>query len=800
MDIVSTISNALSMLETSAGGRVARGKRASMGVRTLLAVLKDLVIARERAALLIDDGLRNSIVITMGTVERAARGNLAAGLMGACCGSVWREAMYDLESDITLLIEATKVGLMPGCHAEMCSMPNEATPEWFWWDSFRDRASVDTKEFDSAIHSDSQCNGAVSKYVASIMSNRGVVRKDRFMREAATWENIGTWVLDMCSKGAKTAVIPGHVRSIRGTLASSGLIVTWSSDATIKTYYLLSDTVVLRHVLIGHELAVNDACIAGGCLISVSSDHTIRRWSTDTGEPVSSTRTRGEAVSVACAGGCHAIAAYVLSEVSLNVLVHDLDTDVVVSAACVPGASAVRVHDANTLVVASPSLVTLLSAKGLKAVRCVRIHTRDWYPRMCDSDTGTIALVRNEFVYIEDGNCLCTVGDVMSRAKLVPDEAIVLRMRHNDDVLRLLCAGEDENGTFKRVVVSFDARTGSMSAFTLRDGDNAIDFVVEGRIIIFCSVSGVMWWTDDVGNAIGTTCNDQKKISNSGNVMLAACDNRIAAGYDDKVRIWDRASDSIVEHSVGMTMKGLLYHMKTLVVYSSSSMRFIDEDMNTIRTVDISVPVKKIHSVGDFLAATRLDGIHNDVYKLSPETGKPVGATIKATALLFSTDSLLFVSHLSRVRACSPDTFDVVNEIDHESITPAPATSGCMLDNNVYTLHPPDVVVMWRINRRFSISVPRTEEKKVFYISRSVREIRAYDGHIIGLTVTGFVFVYDKEMRMIKQIASHLSQSVYGTPNKDVDEILVSDHVGVLKVLAQTCDSNASVSGPPRFA
>jgi WD40 repeat protein len=704
--------------------------------------------------------------------------------------------LQDIECDMNDKLNILKMDMMSNNNAILSMMAgvhydNPDSPKIFWYRSFRDKEWVSTEQFAEALMRTHGCAREVSQYMSSTLSEQGVVHLERFLSAVPPDGDVTSWVRnDHPNTLARTVHIPGHVGRITSIATVGNMLITASVDCTLKVFDQ-GDTLVLKHVMIGHEQRINDFCTFDGvsALVSVSDDSTLRVWNLETGEQRTRVILKDVPHRVRCVDG-------------ETVLYLNLDTVfpfVLVNACTGRVVRRYRFDKRAPLGIDVSSTTVFVNTPD--GIYTLSLETGEWihHVDVPQHSTSIMFLASHETQQIVCGTKtgICVYDRTSSRWKATDicsaaRVSKIYQARISGDVMYVLWVDGTEAKVNHLAVVSLaTGACSSSSVISCMYSNHCVDFVVGLTHTYFATNKGNIVWYKNSANAhlfVGHTINDQVTCcQDAKHVCMATCDRGVVICNDRELRVWNETTNTVSERVMDCDAKCCVYCCDEIVVAeSSSALCFYDTSLNVLRRSRLPWIVDNMSVVnnklvimkpmsGRFSEDTRHQIQSKELYVFDTKLRRVDHLSV--FGVLFSTSELVFLSTIDGLSVCSADTLEVKRHIRYD-VDGDVAVSGCECEGRYYTLH----------RSRVNVWTAEFELEQKVAVNESVSDIRNFKSHIIGLSTVGSVFVYDKDMVFTKCIVTHGGSKIYGTSHQDT-EVVVSDKRGVFNVLKRLADS-----------
>ena len=766
----------------------------------------------ELAAQLHDIFNRIDAALQQSTRELATYGRRAtmfcSGVCGPFRGSV--KALKDLrqlESELCTKLDIIKLDLLSN-NSEMMSLiaglyyDRPDTPQLFWHRMFRERQWVGTELFADTLCNAANCTRDVANYISATLSDRGCVHANTFFASFPIDSefDIAKWVQNtQMQADARTVCIPAHVGCITEMAIVGNLLITSSHDCTLKVFEK-HESLMVKSVMIGHEKEVNDFCVManGHKVVSASMDGTLRMWSVESGEQQKNIKLKDipyriravdeENVVYLTRGSAYPIVLYNVNDVSV-IKRFRCDHDDLWSVEIIPNKGAMHVSafdNIYTISMRTYEHTHKVSNHSNIYIRNLRILEDDRL--VCESETGISILERTEGTWT-------SVDIIKERTSLFK----IPKIRVHNNVAYVLWIYGAQHRTSHLTLIDLDTHTriGDHDLSLMKEG-YCVNFHISLPFVYFATNRGnIYWYTLNRSNGEdsweGHTFNDQMAFGHDfTNVCIATCDTGVVVCNNRELRFWNVATDTVIEKIIDCAAIGCVYFNNEFVVMDSTTLFFYNSSFLLLNKICLDVCMEKFVVSNDKLLILYSDtGPRLSQDFAEENTAKNLGVFsrrenclhkithLRPVSVLFSTPHSIFMSDTIGITICDAETLEVKQLLEFSKHTSGIAISGCQLNDRYYTLHSSNVILVWA--RTGSDLVM---EKKID-VSISITELRKFNNHILGFSSIGTVFVFDGNLELRKCIVSHLSRTIHGTAYNNDNEVVVSDHRGVLKILAQ---------------
>lgn len=718
--------------------------------------------------------------------------------------------LQNLETELCRKLELIKIDLLSN-NSELMSMiaglyyDRPDTPQIYWHRMFRERQWVKTEEFADAICSTTGCYSDVAAYISATLSDKGLVRATNFFSSFQPDEefDVTKWIQNtQMNENARTVSIPAHVGCITEIDIVNDFIVTSSRDCTLKVFEK-HDSLMVKSVMIGHEKEINDfCCIEQNKIASVSMDSTIRVWAIESGEAIKTIKLKEIPYRIRKIS--HDVVVYLSRGSAYPLVVFNITTKTVVKR------FRGMFSDLLTLELSEDKNLAYVSA--FDSVYVISLETYELVENITNSSN---IYIRNICVCSND-SIICESG--MGISVLFPDHKEwhhvniidettslfkIPRIRVHGNIAYVLWIYGSQHRTSNLTLID-------LSTFT-RIGEHVLSLMSEGYCVdfnvslpfVYCATNrgNIYWYTingkEDNMEAQesweGHTFNDQVTFGNNfTNVCIATCETGVVVCNHRELRFWNVATDTVLEKIIECTAIGCVYFNNEFVVMDSSRLFFYDTNFLLIHHQELNINMEKIIVANDKLLILYADPGGRLSQEFTEEnTEKNIGVYvrkdnelrrithIRPVSVLFSTPESIFLSDSKGITICDSDTLEAKQVLDFCKHTKGLAISGCQLESKFYTLHSSNQILVW-IQKGNDLIM-----ENHMRVSMSITELRKFNNHILGFSSIGTVFVFDGDLNLKKSIVSHLARTIHGTAYNNDNEVVVSDHRGVLKILAQ---------------
>lgn len=786
-----------------------RVRRSAAFATNVIALFREYMQSRITTNNRIDEELSNQINSLLHDIEKSAvqvhrisgLSNIAFWLSGACgsFGKVNRvlAKMDDETSDLNTLLEFVKINLISNSnellyrYSGVYDVSNTTTCKDFWFMLFGSKFSVPLEVFKDGLIALTDCDSIVAKYIACRLSEQGMMHIDTFVDKTKDpqYFDVKAWVIEQQTSGlARTVLIPGHVRKINMMRVIGKTIITCSADHTLKVFDPRDNgQLVLRTVLVGHEQDVNSFIGFKRGIISTSNDKSIRYWDVNIGDllhtyyvdkVITKCRWLEKDAKLAC----------VVPETSYAIMVYDICNKCFTAKFAIDGVSVRGIEvDGETVYACVENRITrhTMQGKRIQSLECKQGNTRMFLKSRDDvivsSSTGVDIYDADDFTHKSE------VIFFESRANI-----FVIDMFCDINTLYILWNFGHYQKTCHFTILNIATTDFEHRSLNITDSTYYTHILKYGDHIYCSNRSGQIVWLDvDREDILGCTESDQFKLGlDYNNVNLATSQGEILVTNNGKATKYNMATESQHEIILPYSSVGCVFHISNYVIASTSTVYWYDMSLNCINTYKSNWTIEKVISCNQDLlllyTSTSRMSFDNDFYRskyiaiwdCEIEEFRTL-ENVQVNHILVADDKYIYASILDAIAAFDMSRFCVTSTYVHGQTL---AISGCKLGERMFTLHSHAKVIIWLW------SFVDMVKFKTCDIAKDVISIREFNKHILGLSTSGSVYVYDEDMKLQRCIVTHAARSISSTPganDEQIDVMVVTDQKGVIKVLAE---------------
>jgi WD40 repeat protein len=205
---------------------------------------------------------------------------------------------------------------------------NSESLKKFWIDNFEHEKRVSTSMFADSLERTLGLQSDMCAYVTSKIAKMGEVDVDTVINSVGK-SSLQMWIASM--DGTTSAIINAHSSEITCLEIHRDHLVSGSIDGIAKVFHVQRDgTPLLKTVLVGHTLGINDISCEGVMIATASDDGSAKVWNMMNGTVLFSFEHGSPVKAVFFSGGNKLVTA--TNKSCQNVTVYDLDRDGIVSA------------------------------------------------------------------------------------------------------------------------------------------------------------------------------------------------------------------------------------------------------------------------------------------------------------------------------------------------------------------------------------------------------------------------------------------------------------------------------------
>ncbi|AUF82179.1 WD40 repeat-containing protein [Tetraselmis virus 1] len=736
------------------------------------------------------------------------------GFLGVNCFGMhmWIDYIHRIHYELQNLIQFVKIDLL-STNSELVyrfSSVNQDViedPKSLWFNLFGQQLKVPTKVFSDALVSLTSCERNIADYIACTNSSFGEIYIQNYLnvtsnRDTSTEFDIKEWIREQQITGSvRTVMIPGHTNYITQMQNYDDIILTSSRDCTLKVFCIVNETIVVEAVMVGHEKGINDFVILNESeILSCSDDHTFRKWEFTTGKLLSTIKIVDKPQKICQSSNNKNQVFYSVDENAYSIILFDLSSQEILRKLMIDVGNIKSIFcSQKDLIISSGSKILRLdeygsiykeySCNGLSRCLCV-------YENFIIHETTSGISIKD---VIEDSDKKIDI--IEEPSPLFKTSRIKC---YNKNIYVVWSLGL--NHTYSNLtIISLEDNTRQNHELSFMKESICTNLIIYNEIIYFATLLGNIYWytLDKYENPKGNTFNDQMNFGlGYTNVHLATYPGGILVTNKNEARLWSIKTESTKNKILPFVTVGCASYKQNFLIINSDTIYWYNIDLEYEYSIKTKWTIDKIVSSNDQLLVLYSDmnqRLSEDFFL--EKTKKNIAyydeeshefitiPDIKPTNILVFIDKNMYISDEQNIIVINTENFQTVSMMNYSHKNNFIANSGCILNDRLYTLHSNNKVLIW--GQSFS-DVIITD---VLEIEHSIIEIMDFNHHILGFSTTGTIYIYDEKLRLQKCLVTHNARAIHGTfldgsadggdNNDNRNQMVVSDHQGVLKLLAE---------------